>query len=484
MSARAGIGVFVVLVACALAVLAPVLAPHDPVRSSVFFLQGPSSAHLFGTDELGRDILSRVIYGTRTSLAIGVGAALLAVIIGAPIGLAAGYLGGRLDIVVVQLIDLFIALPGLVLALIITVMVGPSLQNLVLVLGFVMWPVVARLVRGQALAVREHAYIEAAVAAGGSSLWIIRRHVWPNIFRIVAAQFAITVSFAIITSASLSFLGLGIPPPVPDSGQHGALRLRCAGDQSGAEPGAGGGDRHAGAGLLPDGKLRPMTRAGEPILRVTDLGVSFTAQGRAIQALKGVSFDLYRGETLAIVGESGSGKSTTGLAIMGLIDRARGTSISGTVPSRAQGRHARQHPRTRRSRAAKSARQRRRDDLPGADVVAEPRLYGRRPGHRSAAPAPGARCARRKVRGVRPARRARHRRSGGMPRALPAPAFGRHAPARHDRDRALRRPADPDRRRADHGARRHHPGADPRAAAAHAAAQTAWRSSSSRTISA
>ena len=165
MSARAGIGVVVVLVACAVAGLAPVLAPYDPTRSSVFFLQGPSYAHLFGTDELGRDILSRVIYGTRTSLAIGVGAALLAVAIGAPIGLAAGYLGGRLDIAVVQLIDLFIALPGLVLALIITVMVGPSLQNLVLVLGFVMWPVVARLVRGQTLAVREHAYIEAAVAA-------------------------------------------------------------------------------------------------------------------------------------------------------------------------------------------------------------------------------------------------------------------------------------------------------------------------------
>ena len=218
MGSRAGIGALVVLVACAVALLAPVLAPYDPTRSSVFFLQGPSYAHLFGTDELGRDILSRVIHGTRTSLAIGVGASLLAVVIGAPIGLAAGYLGGRLDIAVVQLIDLFIALPGLVLALIITVMVGPSLQNLVLVLGFVMWPVVARLVRGQTLAVREHAYIEAAVAAGGSALWIIRRHVWPNIFRIVAAQFAVTVSFAIITSASLSFLGLGIPPPVPDWG--------------------------------------------------------------------------------------------------------------------------------------------------------------------------------------------------------------------------------------------------------------------------
>jgi peptide/nickel transport system permease protein len=215
---RTGIGAVLVLIACAVAMLAPILAPYDPIKSSVFFLQEPSRAHLFGTDELGRDILSRVIYGARTSLLIGVGAALVAAVIGAPIGLVAGYHRGKIDILVVQAIDLFIALPGLVLALIITVMVGPSLQNLVLVLGFVMWPVVARLVRGQTLAVREQPYIEAAVAAGGSSLWIIRRHVWPNVFRIVAAQFAITVSFAIITSASLSFLGLGIPPPTPDWG--------------------------------------------------------------------------------------------------------------------------------------------------------------------------------------------------------------------------------------------------------------------------
>jgi peptide/nickel transport system permease protein len=218
MTPRTLIGIAVVAAALVVALLAPTLAPYDPAKSSVFFLQPPSVEHLFGTDELGRDILSRVIYGTRASLVIGAGAALLAVFIGAPVGLTAGYLGGKTDIVVVQLIDLFIALPGLVLALIITVMVGPSVQNLVLVLGFVIWPVVARLVRGQTLAVREHAYIEAAIAAGGSALWIIRRHVWPNIFRIVAAQFSITVSFAIITSASLSFLGLGIPPPVPDWG--------------------------------------------------------------------------------------------------------------------------------------------------------------------------------------------------------------------------------------------------------------------------
>jgi peptide/nickel transport system permease protein len=211
-------GAALVTLVCLLAVLAPILAPYDPTRSSVLFLQGPSAAHLFGTDELGRDILSRVIHGARTSLLIGAGAAALAVAIGTPVGMVAGYLGGRIDLIAVQAIDLFIALPGLILALIITVMVGPSLHNLILVLGFVMWPVVARLVRGQTLAVREHAYVEAGVAAGGSMFWILRRHIWPNIARIVAAQFAITVSFAIITSASLSFLGLGIPPPTPDWG--------------------------------------------------------------------------------------------------------------------------------------------------------------------------------------------------------------------------------------------------------------------------
>jgi peptide/nickel transport system permease protein len=212
------IGLAIIAGICAAAALAPVIAPYVPTRSSIDFLQGPTAAHWFGTDELGRDTLSRVIFGARTSLVVGVGAALVSVLIGAPIGLVAGYLGGRIDAAAVPVIDLFIALPGLVLALIITVMVGPSLLNLVLVLGFVMWPAVARLVRGQTLAVREMAFIEAAVAAGGSSGWIIRRHVWPNIVRVVAAQFSLTISFAIITSASLSFLGLGIPPPTPDWG--------------------------------------------------------------------------------------------------------------------------------------------------------------------------------------------------------------------------------------------------------------------------
>ncbi len=211
-------GVGIVVAAIVVALLAPVLAPHDPLRSGIDMLDLPSKRYPFGTDDLGRDILSRVIYGARTSLVIGIGAACVAMLIGAPLGLSAGYFRGRLDLFIVGLIDLFIALPGLVLALIITAMVGPSVRNLVLVLGFVMWPPVARLVRGQALAIRETPFVEAARAAGGSQAWIIRRHVWPNVVRVAAPQFAVTVAFAIFTSASLSFLGLGIPPPTPDWG--------------------------------------------------------------------------------------------------------------------------------------------------------------------------------------------------------------------------------------------------------------------------
>jgi peptide/nickel transport system permease protein len=212
------IGIAVIAGIAAIAVAAPVLAPRDPYRSGIDMLVLPSATHFLGTDDLGRDVLSRVIYGARASLAIGLGAALVAMLIGVPIGLLAGTLRGRIDVALVALIDLFIALPGLVLALIFTAMVGANLRNLILVLGVVMWPPIARLVRGQALALRETVFVEAARATGGTQLWIIRRHVWPGVLPVVAAQFSISVSFAIFTSASLSFLGLGIPPPAADWG--------------------------------------------------------------------------------------------------------------------------------------------------------------------------------------------------------------------------------------------------------------------------
>jgi peptide/nickel transport system permease protein len=202
--------------ACGL--LAPLIAPYDPFASGIETLQNPSAAHWFGTDALGRDVLSRVIYGARISLLVGAGASTVAALIGVPIGLVAGYFRGGIDLVLVQVIDLFVAVPGLVLALIITAMMGATATNLALILGVVSSPTVARLVRGQSMVVRAALYVEAAKAAGGGPAWIIGRHVWPNIMRTVAAQFATTVSYAIFTSASLSFLGLGVPPPAADWG--------------------------------------------------------------------------------------------------------------------------------------------------------------------------------------------------------------------------------------------------------------------------
>ena len=218
MRAQVWVGAMVVATVVIAAAFAPALSTHDPMRSSVDFLQGPSGAHYFGTDELGRDVYSRVLHGAKISLMVGIGAAVVATLIGVPIGLIAGYRGGKVDLFLVQMIDLFIALPGLVLALIITVMIGVSIGKLMLVLGFVTWPVVARLVRGQVLNIRESLFVEAARALGGRAIWIVWAHILPNIMRVVAAQFSITVSLSIFTSASLSFLGLGIPPPTPDWG--------------------------------------------------------------------------------------------------------------------------------------------------------------------------------------------------------------------------------------------------------------------------
>ena len=211
-------GLLLIAVICAATLLAPLLAPADPTASSAMFLMQPAPGAWLGTDEIGRDILSRMLYGGRVSLVVGVGAALIATAIGVPLGVTAGYCGGRIDLVITQIANLFLALPSLVLALIITAMIGPTLLNLVLVMGVVGWPRAARLMRGQALAIREMLYVEAARAIGSGGAWIVRRHILPNTSRLIAAQFSLTVASSIVTSASLSFLGLGLPPPTPDWG--------------------------------------------------------------------------------------------------------------------------------------------------------------------------------------------------------------------------------------------------------------------------
>lgn len=218
MRTRRLVGISIIVFVSLVAMFAPWLATHNPNATGFVYFGGVLSENWLGTDDLGRDIYSRMVYGARTSIIIGFGSAVVATLIGVPIGLLGGYLRGKTDMVIVQIIDLFVALPGLVLALILTAMLGPTIENLIFVLGFVMWPAMARLVRGQVLQIREAVFVEAAQALGGSSLWIVYEHVWPNTNRIVAAQFSITVSFAIFTSASLSFLGMGVPPPTADWG--------------------------------------------------------------------------------------------------------------------------------------------------------------------------------------------------------------------------------------------------------------------------
>ena len=261
-AARRAIGGGIILIMAAAAILAPWITGQDPNRSGDDILAAVTARHWFGTDDLGRDVLTRVLYGARISLLIGTSAALVATLIGVPVGLVAGYMLGTVDLFLIHVIDLFIALPGLVLALIITVAVGPSLQNLVLVLGFVMWPAVARLIRGQVFIAREMAYIDAARAIGAHTLRIVARHVWPNISRVVAAQFAVGVASAIFTASSLSFLGLGLPPPTPDWGsmvQSGFQPLLSLNPLLCLAPGAG--RRADGVRLLVD---RPNLRLNDP----------------------------------------------------------------------------------------------------------------------------------------------------------------------------------------------------------------------------
>ena len=212
----AGFGLIGVIVLAA--ILAPWLAPYDPNTSSINVLARPSAANWMGTDYLGRDAFSRLLYGARVSLVIGLCATVVGMTIGLPIGLASGYARGKLDLAIVQVINIFISLPAIIMALIITAVVGVSVVNLIAILGFLKWPIIARMVRGQVLVLREQAFVEAARAVGCTTARILGRHIAPNLVRILAAQFAIVTSSSIFTAASLSFLGLGLPPPAADWG--------------------------------------------------------------------------------------------------------------------------------------------------------------------------------------------------------------------------------------------------------------------------
>ncbi len=198
---------------------APVLAPYDPVHADFAnVLSPPTWRHPFGTDDIGRDILSRVIHGTRISLSAGVAPVLFALAVGLPLGLLAGYAGGTIDNVLMRAVEVILAFPTLVLALGITAILGPKLSHALLAIGLVFVPSFARLIRGQVLSVRENDFVTAARALGGSDVRVVLQHVLPNCVAPLLVQSTFAISFAILVEAALSFLGLGTQPPTPSWG--------------------------------------------------------------------------------------------------------------------------------------------------------------------------------------------------------------------------------------------------------------------------
>ncbi len=211
------------LVMCVLVVLvaifAPLLAPYNPIANNVrAALQRPSSLYYFGTDRFGRDVLSRVIYASRTSLLVALVSTSLAAIVGVALGLVSGYFGGLVDTLAGRLMDILFSFPALLLAIAIAAMLGPSVKNAVIALAVVYVPLFGRIIRGSTLAERDKEYVEAARVLGASTPRIIFRHVFPSILSPLIVQGTITFSNAILIEASLSFLGLGTQPPNPSWG--------------------------------------------------------------------------------------------------------------------------------------------------------------------------------------------------------------------------------------------------------------------------
>ena len=212
-------GAVVLAIVALLAVFAPWVAPYDPLATSWSLVRkAPSAAHWFGTDEVGRDLLSRIIWGARASLSAGVIAVAIAVGVGVPTGMVAGYVGGWTDSLISRLTDAMLAIPFLILAIALAAFLGPSLGNAMIAIGVTATPIFVRLARGQVLAARAEDYVEAARAVGNPPIRILLRHILPNILPPVMVQATLAVAAAIIAEASLSFLGLGQQPPAPSWG--------------------------------------------------------------------------------------------------------------------------------------------------------------------------------------------------------------------------------------------------------------------------
>ncbi|WP_430165040.1 oligopeptide ABC transporter permease [Peribacillus psychrosaccharolyticus] len=212
------LGLIVFVLIAFMAIFAPWIAPSSPIRITGDFAASPSSAHLLGTDQVGRDLLSRLIYGSRVSLSVGIGAVAIYVTIGTILGALAGYFGKWIDMLIMRVTDVFMSFPYLMVILVLVSIMGPSLTNIILVIGLLGWPAVARIVRGSVLSIKEMDYVMAGVALGYSTPKIIFRHILPNCLAPILVNATFGIASAIILEASLSFLGLGVQPPTASWG--------------------------------------------------------------------------------------------------------------------------------------------------------------------------------------------------------------------------------------------------------------------------
>jgi peptide/nickel transport system permease protein len=225
-SPLATVGAVIVGLVVVAAVAAPLLATTDPIEQDLaaalkppFWLEDGSLAHPLGTDHLGRDVYSRLVYGAQVSLTISVLAALLGAAVGVAAGLAAGYLGGRVDKVIMRVVDLNLAFPLILLALAVVALLGANLRNLVIVMAVTTWMIYARVVRGVTLSLREQEFIQAVRALGAGDARIVLRHVLPNVAAPILVIWTLEVARVILMESALSFLGLGVPPPTPTWGR-------------------------------------------------------------------------------------------------------------------------------------------------------------------------------------------------------------------------------------------------------------------------
>ena len=356
----AAVGGAILAVVVLTVLAAPVLPLQDPFAQDTAnkFLRPFSPGHLLGTDHLGRDILSRLIWGTRLSLVVGLVASVGAAFFGSAIGIVAGYYGGRTDNLLMRAIDMLMAFPYILLALAIVAALGPGLVNALIAVAVVNIPFFARNIRGVTVTLANKEFIDAARLSGMGDARIIVSEILPNVLPVIVIAMSTTVGWMILETAGLSFLGLGSQPPVADLGSMlGEGRNALITDpHASIVPGLmiflivmsvnllGDGVRDALDPRLRSGALtRPMARtivdcdhvpdapAAPSLLDVQELRTEFRVGSRALKALSGVTLSVEPGECLGIVGESGSGKSVTALSVMGLVASPPGVISGGAV---------------------------------------------------------------------------------------------------------------------------------------------------------